>query len=76
MFIVTSSRCHHAVTIWLLEHCMHRDDKQTDIESTGDCNTATGCITMDTLQNLPIRFGETIKTIKEDVPILTHPLLM
>jgi len=24
---------------------------------------------MDTLQKLPIRFGETIKTIKEDVPI-------
>ena len=28
---------------------------------------------MDTLQKLPIRFGETIKTIKEGVPILTHP---
>ena len=28
---------------------------------------------MDTLQKLPIRFGETIKTIKEDVPIFDTP---
>ena len=73
-FIVTSSRCRHAVTVWLLEHCIHRDDKQTNFECTGNCNTATGCIAMDTLQKLPIRFGETIKTIKEGVPILTHLL--